>query len=84
MRYEDTLTDLHRSRLTQGLPGLKERVKNLNELADQALIYAKDRPLAADDKAQHLLAEGGRAVLAALKPRLEAVGVAACGQPQIQ
>jgi glutamyl-tRNA synthetase len=67
------LTAEHQTRLISGLPSLKERVKNLNELADQALIYAKDRPLTPDAKAEQLLAQNGRAVLADLKPLIEAL-----------
>ena len=66
-----SLSELHRTRLIAGLPGLKERVKTLVELADQALFYAQSRPLSRDDKANRLLNDGGRPILAALKPLLE-------------
>lgn len=65
------ITDSHKNRLIAGLPGLKERVKNLVELADTALFYAKDRPLALDEKASRLLNESGRPILAALLPLIE-------------
>ena len=65
------LSDLHRARVVAGLPGLKERSKTLVDLADAALFYAKDRPLALDDKAAKLLADGGKTILGALKPLWE-------------
>ena len=67
------LTDLHRNRLIAGLPGLKERVKTLSELADSALFYAQNRPLAKDEKAAKLLNDTGRPILASLIPLLEQV-----------
>ncbi len=42
-------------RLEQGMDGLKQRAKDLNELADGAMVYAKARPLAFDEKAQKQL-----------------------------
>ena len=72
-KLDRPLTDLHRTRLIAGLPGLKERAKTLVDLTDSALFYAKDRPLATDDKAAKLLADGGRAVLAALLPAIQGV-----------
>lgn len=59
-----------RTRLLQALPGLKERAKTLVELkAGAAFLFAK-RPLAMDAKAEQILADGGRAVLAAMAPLL--------------
>ena len=70
-KLDAPLTEIHRTRLIAGLASLKERAKNLVELTDAALFYAKDRPLTLDDKAARLLADGGTAILAALKPQLE-------------
>ena len=72
-RLGHPITDTHMKRLTAGLPGLKERAKSLVELADTALFYTKDRPLQYDDKANKLLNETGRPILAALKPMIESV-----------
>lgn len=48
-------SDLARNRLRRGMAGLKERAKNLNELADSAAFYAHTRPLSLDEKAQKAL-----------------------------
>jgi glutamyl-tRNA synthetase len=42
-------------RLTRGMAGLKSRARTLGELAENALFYARDRPLPLDDKAARLL-----------------------------
>ena len=55
------------ARVAAGIGGLKERAKTLVELADSALFYVQERPLAVDDKAGRLLDEGGRAELAAFR-----------------
>jgi glutamyl-tRNA synthetase len=55
------------------MPGLKERAKTLVELLDSAaFLYAK-RPLALDDKAAGILANGGRERLAGALQKLEAL-----------
>jgi glutamyl-tRNA synthetase len=59
--------------LQAGIAGMKERAKTLNELADMGLFYAKDRPVQVDEKATKILDEGGRALLADLKPKLDAL-----------
>jgi len=59
-----------RARLVKGMPGLKQRAKTLIELADSAAFYARRRPLALDDKAKAVLAEGGAAFLAEALPAL--------------
>ncbi|NBO19385.1 MAG: glutamate--tRNA ligase, partial [Proteobacteria bacterium] len=60
-------------RMLRGMAGLKARAKNINELADAAAIYVMQRPLTLDPKASDLLEKGGRAIIAALLPRLEAL-----------
>jgi len=55
--------------LKRGMPGLKARAKTLNELADSARFYV--RPVMLDDKAKAVLADGGKAALAAMIPALE-------------
>ncbi len=52
-----TLDEARLSRLERGMPGLKERAKTLAELADNAMFYVADRPLAFDDKAQKILSD---------------------------
>ncbi len=61
-------------RLTRGMAGLKQRAKSLIELADSATFYARKRPLAIDDKARAILADGGKAFLAEALPAFEAQG----------
>ena len=62
-----------RAQLEAALPGLKERAKTLVELVDGAQYLFAARPLPLDAKAAEVLAKGGRAHLAALLPRLQAV-----------
>jgi len=69
------LDDTALARLAAGIGGLKERAKTLVELADSALFYVRPRPLAMDGKAAKLLDDGGRAQLAAMRPRLAALPV---------
>jgi len=57
--------------LERGMPGLKARAKTLNELADSAAFYV--RPVALDEKARAVLADGGKTALAAMIPALEGV-----------
>jgi glutamyl-tRNA synthetase len=59
-----------RAQLAAALPGLKERAKTLVELLDGAGFLFAERPLAIDDKANDILARGGRLVLTELLPRL--------------
>ncbi|MBK9082927.1 MAG: glutamate--tRNA ligase [Rhizobiales bacterium] len=59
-----------RGKLAAAMPGLKERAKTLNELAESANYLVAARPLPMDEKAGEILAKGGRAHLAALLPRL--------------
>jgi glutamyl-tRNA synthetase len=58
--------------LVRAMPGLKARAKTLVDLADSASIYFLPRPLTPDDKAKDLLDKGGRDLLRALLPKLEA------------
>jgi len=59
-----------RARLSAMMPGLKERAKTLVELLDSAGFLFAKRPLALDPRAAEVIADGGRAHLAALLPRL--------------
>ncbi len=58
------------TQLLQAMPGLKERAKTLVELLDSAYYILADRPLDLDEKAQKLLDEEGREIIARLTPRL--------------
>ena len=49
-----------KDKLTQAMPGLKERAKTLIELLDSAYYLYAQRPLALDDKARALLTDEGR------------------------
>ncbi|MCJ2088421.1 glutamate--tRNA ligase [Methylobacterium sp. E-005] len=62
-----------KAKLTQAMPGLKERAKTLIELLDSAYYLYAQRPLGLDDKARALLSDEGRARLAGVKPSLEAL-----------
>ena len=62
-----------RAKLLAAMPGLKERAKTLAELVDGAGFLFAQRPLAMDEKARALLAEGGAAHLAALLAPLTAL-----------
>jgi glutamyl-tRNA synthetase len=62
-----------RAKLRAAMPGLKERAKSLVELADGAAFLFASRPLQMDAKAAALLADGGRAHIAALLPAFAAL-----------
>lgn len=55
------------------MDSLKERAKTLNELAENAFFYIDARPLQMNEKAEKLLAGGGRELLAPLKDKLAAL-----------
>jgi glutamyl-tRNA synthetase len=59
-----------RARLLKAMPGLKERAKTLNDLVSGTAFLFATRPLTLDDKARHILADGGRDALSALIPVL--------------
>ncbi len=60
--------------LVKALPGLKQRVKTINELSDNALFYFRSLPLPLSDKAEQALNEEGRALLSDLARMLELEG----------
>ena len=62
-----------RERLMKAMPGLKQRAKTLNELADNAVFYISERPIPLNDKARALLNTEGVAVVKSLLPQLEAL-----------
>ena len=73
--YLPKLDAAMRGKLLAAMSGLKERAKTLVELADGARFLFDARPLAMDAKAADILNNGGKAHLAALLPRLEALPV---------
>src|SRR5690606_28470623 len=67
-----TLAQGAATRVKMGMPGLKERAKNINELSENAKFYAISRPLEFNDKARQILEQDGRATLGAFLPTLKA------------
>lgn len=61
-----SLSDSDRDLLTRAMNGLKQRARTVNDLAQASLFYVAPRPLAMDEKAQALLDEKGRGILAEL------------------
>jgi len=59
-------------RLLKGMPGLKQRAKTIVELAENAKIYTIERPIIMDEKAKDVLDKGGRELIRAILPKLEA------------
>jgi glutamyl-tRNA synthetase len=57
--------------LTEAMPVLKTRARDILELADGAAFLFKSRPLALDEKAQALLTDDARALLGQISSRLE-------------
>jgi glutamyl-tRNA synthetase len=68
-----TIDEAGRTRLANGMNGLKPRAKTLIELAAAAKFYVQPRPLARDDKAEKLLSSGGRERLDGLTAALSAL-----------
>jgi glutamyl-tRNA synthetase len=58
--------------LTEAMPVLKTRARDLNELADGAGFLFKVRPLALTEQAQALLDDGAKTLLARISARLRA------------
>jgi len=58
--------------LTEAMPVLKTRARDLNELADGASFLFKTRPLELTEKAEALLTEDAQAILAQISARLHA------------
>ena len=61
------------ARIKAGMPGLKERAKNINELIENSAFYARIRPLEMNDKAAKLIAGDGREVLEKMRAVLDGV-----------
>ena len=67
------LDDTMRNKLLAAMPGLKERAKTVLELIEGAGFLFAERPLHIEEKAELLLADGGRERLRMLLPSLSAV-----------
>jgi len=65
----DLTADQHEA-LRLAMPGLKERAKTVNELADSAYYIYANRPLDLDAKAEKLLSDEARTLLAELTSHL--------------
>ena len=66
-------------RILHLMPGLKERAKNLEELAVSAAFLARSVPLPFEPKAQALLTDDAKAMLGRLIPALAATDFSAAG-----
>lgn len=71
--FLERMTEGRKAQLLAAMPGLKERARTLVELADGARFLFTERPLAMEEKAESILADGGRDIIRALLPGLEAV-----------
>ncbi|WP_404933099.1 glutamate--tRNA ligase [Nitratireductor sp. L15S-10] len=69
----DALDETRKDQFLQALPGLKERAKTLVELVDSASFLFAERPLSIDEKADQLLDENARQLLAEILPVLQNV-----------
>ncbi|MCO6390333.1 glutamate--tRNA ligase [Aliihoeflea aestuarii] len=67
------LDPTRRGQLLAAMTGLKDRAKTLVELKDGASFLFAERPLALDEKAAQILADGGRDALAGVVTKLDAV-----------
>lgn len=67
----ETLAPHHIDRLTKGMQGLKDRAKDLRELAQNALIYCQDIPYPFDEKAQEILTPQAKEALQAALSSLD-------------
>ena len=64
------IDDTKRGQLSKAMAGLKERAKTLVELKNGAAYLFAIRPLAMDETARQIIAEGGKAALQELVPVL--------------
>lgn len=65
------LAEQTRDRLKLGMSDLKDRAKNIIELAENAEFYAVSRPIPITDKAQKLLDDEALSILAITRTKLE-------------
>jgi len=69
-----------RAKLTAAMPGLKGRAKTLVELSESTSYLFADRPLDLEEKAEAILADGGRPIIAALLPQFAAASTWSAGE----
>lgn len=85
-RLQDTLdgklAEGAADRVKMGMDGLKERAKNLKELAENATFYAISRPLQPDEKAAQILTDEAKQTLTAF--RADAAGIDEWTEENIQ
>ncbi len=85
-RLQDTLdgklAEGAADRVKMGMDGLKERAKNLKELAENAVFYAISRPLQPDEKAAQILTDEAKQTLTAF--RADAAGIDEWTEENIQ
>jgi glutamyl-tRNA synthetase len=62
-----------RDRIVAGLGGLKERAKDLNDLAQSAMIYADIIPYDFDEKAKKFVGEDAKDILKSIRECLNAI-----------
>ncbi len=67
----DAMDESLRAKLLASMTGLKDRAKTLVELVDGAQFLVAQRPLSIDEKAEAILADGGRQSLKGLLPEFE-------------
>ena len=67
------IDDAMMAKLLRAMGGLKERAKTLVELMKGAQFLFAQRPLPMDEKAQQIIRDGGREVLAAMLPVLQQI-----------
>lgn len=70
-RHGLDVSETARTRLKAGMDELKKRAKTLLQIADEGAFYARTVPYAFDEKARQALAPEAKALLAALKDKLE-------------
>ncbi|MGB0694764.1 MAG: glutamate--tRNA ligase [Rhodospirillaceae bacterium] len=68
-----SLDETGRKRLSDGMPGMKERVKTIPELVDLSKFYVKTRPITMADVAVKALDDDGRRVLGVFRDRSQAL-----------
>ncbi len=69
-RLEGRLAADAQNRLKRGMRGLKERAKNLSELAENSIFYAHSRPIPVDDKAARNLTPEASTLLLKVRDHL--------------
>lgn len=72
-KLEGAMAEDAAGRLLKGMAGLKERAKTIEELADNAVFYAKERPLLLSDKAARLVDDQAAERLGRLRADLDAL-----------